>query len=169
MSLLFSRQRTFKEKLHALFFSAGVQALVLFRLSNYLVKYRLARILRLPVILYRLNQFLCGVDIEPTATIGLNFLMPHPSGIVIGSTAVIGNYCTMMQNSTIGTRNMNMPGEKRHATVEDHVFIGPNVVILGDVTIRKSARLGAGSVVLADVEENQTIVGIYSETGNQWK
>lgn len=150
--------------MEAVLFSAGVQALLLFRLSHVLNQYKLARIFRLPVFLYRLNQFVCHVDIDPTATIGTNFLMPHPSGIVIGGTAFIGNNCIMMQNSTIGARNLGEVG-KRHATLEDDVFVGPNVVILGNITIGKNPRIGAGSVVLADVNENQTIVGIYSETG----
>jgi serine O-acetyltransferase len=111
-----------------------------------------------------LNQFVCHVDIDPDAIIGTNFLMPHPSGIVIGGTAIIGNNCIMMQNSTIGTRNLGDVG-KRHATLGDDVFVGPNVVILGNITIGKNARIGAGSVVLADVNENQTIIGVYSGIG----
>lgn len=162
--MIFTRQKTLKQKIEAALFSAGVQALLLFRLSHLLNQYKLARVLRLPVFLYRLNQFLCSVDIDPNATIGTNFLMPHPSGIVIGGTAIIGNNCTIMQNSTIGTRNLGEVG-KRHATLENGVFVGPGAVILGNITIGKNARIGAGSVVLANVNENQTIVGVYSGTG----
>lgn len=160
MGMIFARQHSVKQKIEAVFFSAGVQALLLFRLSHLLTRYKLARIFRVPTFLYRLNQFICGVDIDPNATIGINFLMPHPSGIVIGGTTIIGDNCTIMQNVTIGSRNLGEVG-KRHATLDDDVFVGPSVVILGNITINKHARIGAGSIVLADVNENQTITGVH--------
>jgi serine O-acetyltransferase len=164
MGMIFSRQKTMKQKIEAVLFSAGVQALLLFRLSHLLNQYKLARMLRLHTFLYRLNQFICHVDIDPNVKIGTNFLMPHPSGIVIGGTAVIGNNCIMMQNSTIGARNLGEVS-KRHATLADSVFVGPNAVILGNITIGKNARIGAGSIVLADVNEDQTIIGVHSGHG----
>lgn len=160
MGWIFSRQRTLKAKIESVLFSAGIQALILYRLSNLLSKHRLARLFRLPTFIYRLNQFLCHVDIDPNATIGRNFLLPHPTGIVIGGTAVIGDSVTIMQNVTIGARTLEEDG-KRHATIKDGVFIGPNAVLLGNITINKQARIGAGSIVLADVDENQTITGVY--------
>jgi serine O-acetyltransferase len=160
MSLVFSRQKTLGEKVESIFFSAGIQALILFRLSHFAARYRILRGLRIPTILYRLNQLLCHVDIDPDATIGRNVLLPHPFGIVIGATACIGNGVTIMQNVTIGSKSPGDSG-KRHPTIEDGVFIGPQAVILGNICIKRNSRVGAGSIVLADVNENETIIGIH--------
>jgi serine O-acetyltransferase len=160
MSLIFSRQHGVKAKIEALLFTAGVQALVIFRLSSYLNRYRAARILRLPSLLYRLNQFLCNVDIDPHTIIGENLLLPHASGIIIGGTAVIGDDVTIMHNVTIGAKRMTDCG-KRHATVENGVFISSQVTILGDITIGANARIAAGSIVLADVAANTTVTGTH--------
>jgi serine O-acetyltransferase len=65
-----------------------------------------------------------------------------------------------MQNVTIGSKRLGDVG-KRHPTIEDGVFIGPNAVILGDIIIKRDARIGAGAIVLADVNENETIIGIH--------
>lgn len=160
MSLVFSRQSGIKAKIEALLFSAGVQALVIFRLASFFNRYRVARMARFPLFFYRLNQFLCHVDIAPETIIGENLLLPHASGIIIGGTAVIGNNVTIMHNVTIGAKRLTDAG-KRHATIEDGVFISSQVTILGDITIGKNARIAAGSIVLANVAANSTVTGIY--------
>jgi len=160
MSLIFSRQKNLSEKVEAIFFSAGVQAMILFRLSHFATRYKVLRGLRLPTILYRLNQWICCVDMDPGANIGRNLSMPHPAGVVIGRTSEIGNDVTLMQNVTLGSRRTGETG-KRHPKVEDGVFIGPNAVILGRVSIGRNARIGAGSIVLRDVDEDEMIIGIH--------
>lgn len=160
MGLIFSRQKSFVSKMEAVLFSAGVQALILFRLSHFFNHYWLAKKCRLPVFLYRLNQFLCHVDIDPHAKIGHSFLLPHASGVIIGGTAVIGNNVTMMHNVTIGAKRLSDSG-KRHATIQDGVFISSQVSILGAVTIGENVRIAAGSIVLADVPANTTVSGLY--------
>jgi len=160
MSLVFSRQRNLKQKAEAILFSTGIQALIFYRVSHFLSKYWLLNKLRLPLVFYRLNQFFCHVDIDPNTIIGKNFLMPHPNGIVIGGTAVIGDNVTVMQNVTLGSRTIGEEG-KRHPTLEKGVFIGPNAIVLGNVTIGENARIGAGSVVLCDVEKEHSIFGIF--------
>jgi serine O-acetyltransferase len=160
MSLIFSRQRNLGEKVESVFFSAGIQAMILFRISPFAASYKILRALRIPTIIYRLNQFFCLADIDPGANISRNLLLPHPSGVVIGSTASIGKGVTIMQNVTIGSKRLGDVG-KRHPTIEDGVFIGPNAVILGDIIIKRNARIGAGAIVLADVNENETIMGIH--------
>jgi len=134
--------------------------LLLFRLSSFFNRFRITRLLRFHSFIYRLNQFLCNVDISPGASIGKNFLMPHASGIVIGDTAVIGNDVTLMHNVTIGTRRLGEAG-KRHATIGDNVFIGPNTVILGNIVIGDNAQIGSNSVVLTDVGSDEKIWGIH--------
>lgn len=160
MKRIFVRENTFKEKLYAVMFTAGIQAIIIFRISSRLCNNKLARKLRLHLFFYRLNQFLCQVDIAPEAEVGELLFLPHPSGIVIGDTAVIGRKVTIMQHVTIGTRRLGETG-KRHATIEDNVFIGPNVLILGNVRIGESSRIAAGSIVLADVGKGELITGIH--------
>lgn len=134
--------------------------MILFRLSYFIGRYRIMRALGIPTIIYRVNQFLCSADIDPGANIGRKLSLPHPSGIVIGATANIGDGVTIMQNVTIGAKTVGEVG-KRHPTIENGVFVGPNAVILGNITVKRDARIGAGAVVLADVEENATIIGIH--------
>lgn len=160
MGLVFSRQRNVREKVESIFFSAGVQALILYRLSHFAARLKPFRWLKVPTVIYRLNQFLCNADIEPLTTIGRNLSLPHPSGIVIGATAIIGDDVTIMQNVTIGSQRFGDTG-KRHPTIENGVFIGPNALILGNIKIKKNAKIGAGAVVLANVNENEIIIGIH--------
>ena len=164
MGLIFSRERTFSQKLSAILFSAGVQALILFRLSSISSRNRVLRKFRINLLFYRLNQFLCNTDIDPDAVIGRNLLLPHPSGIVIGGTAIIGENVTIMQNVTIGARNIG-ENHKRHATIKDGVFLGPNAALLGDITIGEYTEIGAGSIVLADVNRNQKVFGVHKNLG----
>lgn len=160
MSLIFSRETTPKQRLLAILFSQGVQALMLFRLAHALRMNRFARKLQVHSLLYRLNQILCGVDIDPEAKIGRRFSMPHPCGIVIGSTAEIGDDVTIMQHVTVGSRAIGDTG-KRHATIGEAAFIGPGAILLGPVIIGQSAEIGAGSVVMKDVSPGQTVFGVH--------
>jgi serine O-acetyltransferase len=166
MSLLFSREVTFWQKCSALIFAQGVQALLIFRLAHAMRSNWLLRKFRIHSFLYRLNQLLCGVDIDPEASIGRRFCMPHPTGIVIGATAEIGDDVVMMQQVTIGSRYFGEVG-RRHATIHDGVFIGPGAIVLGAVTIGAGVQIGAGSLVLADVAAGQSIFGLHTtQTGS---
>jgi len=160
LGYIFTREKKLKDKIIAILFSSGVQAMILYRLSHVISKNPVLSKLHIHTFFYRLNQFINNVDIDPNAEIGKDFLMPHPMGIVIGETTKIGNNVTMMQNVTVGTRTLGQKG-KRHATINDGVFIGPNVCILGDIVIGKNASIGANSVVLSSVEANQKITGLH--------
>lgn len=160
MGYIFSRERTIIQKVIAVLFSAGVQALIIYRIANFLNKYKFCRKLYLPTLLYRLNQFFCHVDIEPEARIGKNFLMPHPHGIVIGGTAYIGDNVTIMHNVTIGAKYIGETA-KRHATIENNVIIATGSIIIGAIKIGKNAKIGAGSIILANVKANQTVTGVH--------
>lgn len=166
MSLLFARERTIGQKCSALAFSQGVQAMVLFRIANIVRGNWFLRKFRIHSFLYRLNQFLCGVDIDPGARIGRRFCMPHPAGIVIGGTAEIGDDVVIMQHVTVGSRRLGEAG-RRHAKIASRVFIGPGATILGAVTIGEAAEIGAGSIVLTDVAAGQSIFGLHTaQTGS---
>ena len=117
------------------------------------------RKLRLPArILSQVARFFTGVDIHPGALLGRRLFIDHATGVVIGETAIVGSDVTMYQGVTLGGTGKQQG--KRHPTICDNVFIGNNANILGNVTVGENSRVGAGSVVLADVPPNSTVVGV---------
>ena len=98
------------------------------------------------------------IDIHPGATIGRRFFIDHGCGVVVGETAEIGDDVTLYHGVTLGGVSWN-PG-KRHPTLEDGVVVGAGAKILGPITVASGARVGANSVVIQDVPEGMTVVGI---------
>jgi len=103
-------------------------------------------------------RFLTGVEIHPGATIGKDFFIDHGMGVVIGETAIIGNNVTLFQGVTLG--GVLTKKVKRHPTLEDDVVVGAHATILGDITLGKGCRVGAGSVVVEDVPAGAVVVGV---------
>ncbi len=103
-------------------------------------------------------KFLTGVEIHPGATIGRGLFIDHGSGVVIGETAVIGDNCTIYQGATLGGTGKQTG--KRHPTLGDNVMVGAGAKLLGNFTVGSGAKIAAGAVVLKDVPENCTAVGI---------
>jgi len=101
---------------------------------------------------------LTGCDIHPGATIGRGFFVDHATGVVIGETAVVGDNVTLYQGVTLG--GVSFRKGKRHPTVGNHVVIGANATVLGDIHVGNNVRIGAGSVVLKDVPDDCTVVGV---------
>ncbi len=99
-----------------------------------------------------------GIEIHPGACIGKGLFIDHGMGVVIGETAVIGNDVVMFHGVTLGGTGYQRG--KRHPTIEDHVFIGTGAKILGNITIGKNAKIGANAIILKDVSENVTVVGV---------
>lgn len=99
-----------------------------------------------------------NVDIHPGAVIGRRFFIDHGSGVVIGETAEIGDNVTLYHGVTLGGTSWNQG--KRHPTLGDGVMVGAGAKILGPITIGDHARVGANSVVIADVAPGRTVVGI---------
>ena len=98
------------------------------------------------------------IDIHPGATIGRRFFIDHGAGVVIGETAEVGDDVTLYHGVTLGGTSWSKG--KRHPTLEDGVIVGAGAKILGPITVRKGAKVGANSVVIADVPEGRTVVGI---------
>lgn len=116
-------------------------------------------------ILSQFARFLTGVEIHPGATIGRNFFIDHAMGVVIGETAEIGDNVTLYHDVTLGgvspaEESDSQRCTKRHPTIKDDVIIGCGAQILGPITVGAGARVGANSVVIKDVAEGVTIVGI---------
>ena len=99
-----------------------------------------------------------GIEIHPGATIGDRFFIDHGMGVVIGETSIIGNDVTLYQGVTLGGTGKERG--KRHPTVEDRVVVGVGATVLGNITIGRSSRVGAGAVVIQDVPPNCTVVGV---------
>lgn len=107
-----------------------------------------------------LSRLLTAIDIHPGAKIGKNFFIDH-GFVVIGETAEIGDNVTMYQGSTLGGTNpTNGVGGKRHPTIGDDVIISLGAAILGPIMVGKGSRIGANAVVMKEVPEGATMVGI---------
>lgn len=108
-----------------------------------------------------LSQFvrwMTGIEIHPGATIGERFFVDHGMGIVIGETTVIGDDVTLYQGVTLG--GTGKESGKRHPTLDDCVVVGVGAAVLGNITVGRGSKVGAGAVVIDDVPPNSTVVGI---------
>ncbi len=99
-----------------------------------------------------------GVEIHPGATIGKGLFIDHGMGVVIGETTVIGDYCLIYQNVTLG--GTGKEHGKRHPTLGNHVLVGSGAKVLGPFKVGDNARIAAGAVVLNEIPANCTAVGV---------
>ncbi len=134
----------------------GMHAIWIYRLSRVLWKIKLKLIAR---IISTLNRFLTGVEIHPGAYIGKGVVIDHGTGVVIGETAQVGDNCLIYHGVTLGGTG-NESGTKRHATICDNVMVAAGAKVLGNIKVGAGAKIGANAVVLNDVPENATAVGI---------
>ncbi len=135
----------------------GVWALFWHKVAHRLFKARLFFLARL---INHMSRMFTAIDIHPGATIGHNLFIDH-GFTVIGETAVIGDNVTIYQCVTLGGTNpTNGKAGKRHPTLEDNVIIGSGAQILGPITVKRRARVGAAAVVTEDVPEGATMVGL---------
>ena len=133
----------------------GFQALVLHRISHKLWRIGLPL---LPRILSQLTRSLTGIEIHPGAKIGKGVFIDHGMGVVIGETTEIGDRCLLYQGVTLGGTGKSHG--KRHPTLSENVVVGAGAKVLGAITVGTNTRIGAGSVVVRDVEADSTVVGI---------
>ena len=103
-------------------------------------------------------RWLTGIEIHPGATIGRRFFIDHGMGVVIGETAEIGDDCTLYHGVTLGGTSWNKG--KRHPTLGAGVVIGAGAKILGPITVGAHAKIGSNAVVVKDVPEGATAIGI---------
>ncbi len=106
----------------------------------------------------QVSRFFTGIEIHPGAKIGRRLFIDHGMGVVIGETCEIGNDVTIFQGVTLGGTGKEKG--KRHPTVKDNALIATGAKVLGSITIGEYSKIGAGSVVLKDVPEHSTVVGI---------
>jgi serine O-acetyltransferase len=108
--------------------------------------------------LSQIARLLTGTEIHPGAQLGRRIFIDHALGVVIGETSVIGDDVTLYQGVTLG--GTGKEHGKRHPTLLDNVVVGSGAKILGNITIGRDCRIGAGSVVLRSVPDESTVVGV---------
>ena len=99
-----------------------------------------------------------GIEIHPGAEIGKGLFIDHGSGVIIGETSIIGDNVTLYQGVTLG--GTGKEHGKRHPTLKDNVMVSAGAKILGSFTIGENSKIGAGSVVLHEIPDNCTVVGV---------
>ena len=134
---------------------SGVQAVILYRLTHFLWRYKLRWLARF---ISTLARWITGIEIHPGAVIGRRFFIDHGMGVVIGETAIIGDDCMLYHGVTLGGTTWDKV--KRHPTLKNGVVIGAGAKILGPITLGNNVRVGSNSVVVRSIDDNETVVGI---------
>ena len=140
----------------------GVKAVFFHQISNFFYKAGFDLIAR---IISQTIRFFTGIEIHPGAKIGKNLFIDHGMGVVIGETSEIGDNVTIYHNVTLGGSSPSIDSErqrheKRHPTIGNDVVIGSGAQILGPIKGGNNARIAANAVVVKNVTENATMVGI---------
>jgi serine O-acetyltransferase len=134
---------------------SGVQAVIFYRLTHFLWRYKLRWLARF---ISTLARWITGIEIHPGAVIGRRFFIDHGMGVVIGETSIIGDDCMLYHGVTLGGTTWDKV--KRHPTLKNGVVIGAGAKILGPVTLGNNVRVGSNSVVVRSIDDNETVVGI---------
>lgn len=153
--IIFDRDPAARNWLEVLFCYPGLQALVFHRFAHWLYVLGVPFI---PRLISHIGRFFTGIEIHPGATIGKGVFIDHGMGVVIGETAIVGDYTLIYQGVTLG--GTGKESGKRHPTVGENVVVGAGAKVLGNILIGNNVRIGAGSVVLRDVPSDCTVVGI---------
>lgn len=144
-----------RNSLEVFFCYSGFHALTMHRVSHWLWLHKLKSLARFNAMLAR---FFTGVEIHPAAKIGRRFFIDHGMGVVIGETAEIGDDVTIYHGVTLG--GVSLKKEKRHPTIGNNVIIGAGAKVLGPFKVGDRVRIGANSVVLHEVPDDATVVGV---------
>ena len=144
-----------KSRLEVFLCYSGLHAVWFYRANHWLWNHRLFLAGRW---LSQVARLLTGIEIHPGAKIGRRLFIDHGLGVVVGETSIIGDDVTLYQGVTLG--GTGKENGKRHPTLEDSVVIGSGAKILGNIIVGKNCRIGAGSVVLRNVPDNSTVVGV---------
>jgi serine O-acetyltransferase len=155
VATIFERDPAATGYLEVILTYAGLHALWLYRFAHYFYRrkwYFIARSIS------QFARFLTGIEIHPGAKIGRRFFIDHGAGVVIGETCEIGDDVTIYQGVTLGGTGKEKG--KRHPTLLNGVLVATGAKVLGSITVGENAKIGANSVVLKDVPNNTTVVGI---------
>ncbi len=155
LDCVFDRDPAARTRVEVLTTYPGLHAIFLYRIAHALWErgWRWG-----PRFISYIGRIWTSIDIHPGATIGLRFFIDHGSGVVIGETAEIGNDVTLYHGVTLGGTSWSKG--KRHPTLGDSVVVGAGAKVLGPVVLGAGSRVGANSVVIGNVPEGRTVVGI---------
>jgi serine O-acetyltransferase len=154
-NIIFERDPAARNWLEVLLCYPGLQVLLFHRFAHWLYG------IGIPVLPRLVSQFaraLTGIEIHPGAQVGQGVFIDHGMGVVIGETAIVGDYALIYQGVTLG--GTGKQSGKRHPTLGENVVVGAGAKVLGNLQIGNNVRIGAGSVVLRDVPSDCTVVGI---------
>ena len=144
-----------KSDLEIVLLYSGLHAILAYRVSHKLYVSGLTFPARA---VSQIARFFTGIEIHPGATIGKGLVIDHGMGIVIGETTEIGDNCTLYQGVTLGGTGKDVG--KRHPTIGNNVLVGAGAKVLGPIVIEDNSKVAANAVVLKDIAENSTAVGI---------
>src|ERR1700745_2738890 len=143
-----------KSRLEVFLCYSGLHAVWFYRVNHWLWNHRLFLLGRF---FSQIARWLTGIEIHPGAKIGRRLFIDHGLGVVIGETAIVGNDVNLYSGVTWG--GTGKEHGKRHPTIEDSVVVGSGAKILGNITVGRNCRIGAGSVVLRNVPDDWPGVG----------
>jgi serine O-acetyltransferase len=169
-----SRDPAAKSILSIILTYPGVKAVFFHKIGNFFYVAGFDLIAR---IISQTTRFFTGIEIHPGAKIGKNLFIDHGMGVVIGETSEIGNNVTIYHAVTLGGISPSVESDrqrnaKRHPTVGDDVVIGSGAQIIGPIKVGNGSRIAANAVVVNNVPDNATMVGIPAKAvqiGNQGK
>ncbi len=155
IATVLDRDPAARSRLEVLLCYSGLHAVWFHRVNHWLWNHRFFLMARL---LSQVSRFLTGTEIHPGARLGRRFFIDHALSVVIGETAIVGDDVTLYQGVTLG--GTGKEHGKRHPTLLDNVVVGSGAKILGNITVGHNCRIGAGSVVLRNVPDGSTVVGV---------
>ena len=144
-----------RSKLEVFLLYQGVHAVIFHRVSHWLWRHNCRFLARLNS---QIARHCTGIEIHPGATIGKRLVIDHGMGIVIGETAEVGDDCLIYHGVTLGGTGKDQG--KRHPTIGNNVLVSTGAKVLGPFKVGDNARIAANAVVLSEVPENATAVGI---------
>ncbi len=162
ISAIRQRDPAAKSDLEVLLLYSGLHAILAYRVSH---KLYLGGHTFSARAISQAAKFLTGIEIHPGATIGKGLVIDHGMGVVIGETTEIGDNCTIYQGVTLGGTGKDVG--KRHPTLGDNVLVGAGAKVLGPIVIDSNSKIAANAVVLKDIPENSTAVGIPARIARQ--
>lgn len=155
IKVIYDNDPAAKNIFEVLFCYPGLHALIAHRFAHRLYKWHIVLI---PRIISYITRIITGIEIHPGARIGRRCFIDHGEGIVIGETTIVGDDVLIYQQVTLG--GTGKESGKRHPTIGNNVILGAGAKVLGNIMIGDFVRVGAGSVVIEDVPENSTVVGV---------
>ena len=152
---IMERDPAARSRLEVYFLYSGFKAVRAYRRANWFFRHNMKFIARM---ISQHARHKTGIEIHPGATIGKGLFIDHGMGVVIGETAEIGDNCTIYQGVTLGGTGKDHG--KRHPTLGNNVLVGSGAKVLGPFKVGDNARIAAGAVVLTEVPENASAVGV---------